>query len=467
MGQKRYRIRYKRVFLAVGVLCLFLAGILMVYLSFNPIVLKASEYPVEINDSFKEEEAIFILFGNHEDLEVDGKVDTSQLGEYEVTYKLHDHTKKLCVKVEDTKVPDLQIQDVKTDLYRELEPADFVKECKDATDVSFSFESKEGLDQEGRHDVVIVAEDQGGNQTKKRARLERCKDTQKPTIKVPEKKLKFKQGKEPDFTEDVSVSDDLDSKPQLDVDTSDLNFSKPGTYTLIYTCKDRSGNEATQKRKVEILENEELTQKIVYLTFDDGPSKNTERILKILDKYKVKATFFVTGNGQDYNDWIKKAYKKGHTIGLHTYTHDFSSVYSSVDAYFEDLKQIQDMVEDLTGEKSYVIRFPGGSSNAISRQYSEGIMSTLVQEVQDRGFQYFDWNCDSTDASGNGIPVSQLIDCATSCDAQHINILMHDTAAKDTTVEALPKIIEHYKKEGYIFKALNTDSFAPHHDVIN
>ncbi len=94
-------------------------------------------------------------------------------------------------------------------------------------------------------------------------------------------------------------------------------------------------------------------------------------------------------------------------------------------------------------------------------------MTTLTKAVQEKGFQYFDWNCDSTDASGNHVAVDKLVSNATSSSAQHINILMHDTAAKDTTVEALPKIIEHYKKQGYSFEALTVDSYPVHHSVNN
>ena len=94
-------------------------------------------------------------------------------------------------------------------------------------------------------------------------------------------------------------------------------------------------------------------------------------------------------------------------------------------------------------------------------------MTKLTKKVQEKGYQYFDWNCDSTDASGNNVPVDKLIKNATSCSSQHINILMHDTDAKDTTVEALPKIIEHYRAAGYTFKGITVDSYSAHHGVNN
>ena len=144
---------------------------------------------------------------------------------------------------------------------------------------------------------------------------------------------------------------------------------------------------------------EQSDEKIVYLTLDDGPSDNTQAVLDILDKYNAKATFFVTGEMPEYKDMIKAAYDKGHTIGMHTYSHDYAKVYASVDAYFQDLDQIGQMVQEEIGYVPCFIRFPGGSSNTVSKKYTAGIMSTLVQEVQNRGYQYYDWNGSSGDGS--------------------------------------------------------------------
>ena len=120
---------------------------------------------------------------------------------------------------------------------------------------------------------------------------------------------------------------------------------------------------------------EQSDEKVVYLTLDDGPSKNTQAVLDILDKYNAKATFFVTGAMPEY------------TIGMHTYSHDYAKVYASVDAYFQDLDQIGQLVKEEIGYVPCFIRFPGGSSNTISASCTKGIMTTLTQEVQARGYQ--------------------------------------------------------------------------------
>ena len=210
---------------------------------------------------------------------------------------------------------------------------------------------------------------------------------------------------------------------------------------------------------------EQSEEKVVYLTLDDGPSENTQKVLDILDQYNCNATFFVTGEMPEYKDMIKVAYDKGHTIGLHTYSHTYSKVYASVDAYFEDLDQIGQMVKDEIGYVPCFIRFPGGSSNTVSAKYTSGIMSELVKEVQDRGYQYYDWNASSGDGATK--TTQELIQQATSYHSNNLILLCQDAQAKDTTVEALPSIIEYYQSQGYVFKALDRDSFVAHHSVNN
>lgn len=210
---------------------------------------------------------------------------------------------------------------------------------------------------------------------------------------------------------------------------------------------------------------EQTGEKIVYLTLDDGPSQNTQTALDILDKYNVKATFFVTNAMPEYAGMIKTAYEKGHTIGLHTSTHDYAKVYASVDAYFQDLDGIAQAVQQQIGYVPCFVRFPGGSSNTVSASYSKGIMSILVQEVQNRGYQYYDWNASSGDGGVHN--ADELTAQATSFSDNNIVLLSHDSAAKQSTMEALPRIIEHYQSLGYTFKALDRQSYAPHHGVNN
>ena len=205
---------------------------------------------------------------------------------------------------------------------------------------------------------------------------------------------------------------------------------------------------------------EEKQRKVAYLTFDDGPSENTGKILDILDEYNVKATFFVI-----YHKNMESAYRdivaRGHTIALHTYSHSYRKIYKSEDAYFSDLQKIHDFVQETTGVDSRIMRFPGGSSNTISRKYNKGIMKKLKKSVVEKGYIYHDWNVDSTDAAGVNRPVETLLKNVKKDLTSHrkSDILMHDTgSSKQTTVDALPAIIEYIRSEGYEMEALTEDS---------
>ena len=215
--------------------------------------------------------------------------------------------------------------------------------------------------------------------------------------------------------------------------------------------------------------------KVCYLTFDDGPSTAvTTRILETLDKYNVKATFFVANGSKSM---LTKINDGGHAIGLHTDTHDYD-IYKSKEAYFKDLNAISDKVYAAVGIRSKIIRFPGGSSNTVSKSRCKGIMSVLVEEVERQGYAYFDWNVDSNDANASKMQVidgkkrtpkativSSVLNSAKGKDK--ICVLMHDIAVKTTTADALPEIIEGLRDMGYRFEALTTSSPVFHMKVNN
>ena len=207
--------------------------------------------------------------------------------------------------------------------------------------------------------------------------------------------------------------------------------------------------------------------KIVYLTFDDGPSSNTLAILNTLDRYGIKATFFVKDNGSD-NVYMKDIVTRGNVIALHSQTHNYSYIYASDDNFYSDLKNISDIVYNQTGVRSNIMRFPGGSSNTVSKKYNAGIMSRLTKGVTNMGYYYYDWNCDSTDASGNNVAVEKLVSsCMRTPSSDTVIVLMHDTNAKGTTVQALPQIIENYRDAGYMFGVITPQTPAVHHAVNN
>lgn len=179
----------------------------------------------------------------------------------------------------------------------------------------------------------------------------------------------------------------------------------------------------------------------VYLTFDDGPSIYTQEILDILDKYDVKATFFILGKENDSaREAMKRIVEDGHTLAMHSYTHKYADIYASVEDFAEDFAKIQNYIYDVTGVKSTVYRFPGGSSNSVSPLEIE----VFAKFLDEQDVRYFDWNISSGDGGSAVLPVETLLENCTSKISSYETsvILMHDSAGKKTTVEALPSIIE-------------------------
>lgn len=179
----------------------------------------------------------------------------------------------------------------------------------------------------------------------------------------------------------------------------------------------------------------------VYLTFDDGPSIYTDDILEILDRYGVKATFFVVGKE---SDWEKEALTMivdgGHTLGMHSYSHKYAELYQSVESFAEDFVKLQSYLYEVTGIESKCYRFPGGSSNHVS----DIDMQEFADYLESQGVQFYDWNISSGDASIVRLSVDTLV--RNSMEGLEDNstsiILFHDSADKRTTVDALPVIIE-------------------------
>lgn len=201
-------------------------------------------------------------------------------------------------------------------------------------------------------------------------------------------------------------------------------------------------------------------KKELYITFDDGPSSYTNILLDILDKNDVKATFFVTHNYSDFEDTIKKEKEAGHTVGAHTYTHNYK-IYKSKETYFEDLYKMQYVVRKQTGDFAKLIRFPGGSVNTSSKKYNDGIMEELVEDVQDMGYVYYDWNVSSGDGNETtrDMTLTRAKNGLNSRYKKHI-VLFHDI--KKTTVEAIDEFIKYAKDKGFEILPLEDNSYICH-----
>ncbi|MGL5646824.1 MAG: polysaccharide deacetylase family protein [Clostridium sp.] len=204
-------------------------------------------------------------------------------------------------------------------------------------------------------------------------------------------------------------------------------------------------------------------EKEVFLTFDDGPSENTPKILKILKDNDVHATFFAMGSNlesKQNQEYLKEAYESGNAIGNHTYSHDFHKLYPgnsvNVNVFMKEITKTDDMMRNILGPgfNTRVIRMPGGY---MSRSYyHDPNLKALNTAYKDCNIVSIDWDAETGDATGNNIAPSKLISTAIkeSTNEEHVILLMHDAAAKGTSVTALPDIIKYYKDHGYSFKVI-------------
>lgn len=179
----------------------------------------------------------------------------------------------------------------------------------------------------------------------------------------------------------------------------------------------------------------------VYLTFDDGPSIYTEELLDILAQYDVKATFFVTAKGkEDYGDIYRRIVEEGHTLGMHSYSHEYSNIYASLENFQEDIEKLRNFLYRETGTVSRFYRFPGGSSNTVSATD----IHEFIRYLNAMDIDYFDWNVSSGDASSVRLGSDEIVDrVVREIPSRRVAVvLMHDAADKHSTVEALPRLIE-------------------------
>lgn len=262
------------------------------------------------------------------------------------------------------------------------------------------------------------------------------------------------------LTKGIKYSDNS-GLARLTIDSSAVDWNRRGIYNVVYAVTDSAHNVTTVTEQLRVVGKDE---KIIYLTFDDGPSVCTDDILRILKEENVKATFFVTAQFTPYLSKLTDIARDGHEVAIHTYSHNFK-MYQSIESYFEDLNKIKDVIIKYTGKSPRIMRHPGGSSNSIFKKHNRDpqFMDRLCVALLDSGYQFVDWNLDSRDASGNNVPVNVIVRSACQT-AHHIQcLLMHDTGAKRTTVQALPQIIRFFKQQGYEFGVINSVDYVCWH----
>lgn len=206
--------------------------------------------------------------------------------------------------------------------------------------------------------------------------------------------------------------------------------------------------------------------KVVYITFDDGPCKSTERLLDVLDDLGIKATFFVSAQYAEREELIrlmKETADRGHEVAVHGYSHKYKEIYSSVDAFIEDYKKIDDLIVEATGKRNSIYRFPGGSNTG----YNSAIRKELIAEMDRRGFIYHDWNAHNGDSEGYG-PEEQVERAVREVLYGNRKIvLMHNTPDKDSVIDVLPRIVNQLKDRGYRFDVIDETVKPIHFELPN
>ena len=222
---------------------------------------------------------------------------------------------------------------------------------------------------------------------------------------------------------------------------SDSSYEEDDPYPNLYADKDNLPVQTGQKN--------------VYLTFDDGPSPLTPKVLDLLDQYNAHATFFVVAkNNEEYAEYLSEIVERGHTLALHSYSHNYNLIYRSVDAFLSDYEQVYDWVYEETGYSPCLFRFPGGSSNG-----SSYVVRKIIKEMERRGFTHYDWNVSSGD--GSNLTTSQnIIDniCSNVGNVDNPVVLMHDGSGKNATLAALPTVLKNLSEAGYEFRSLDKNS---------
>ena len=404
---------------------------------------------------------------------IKGSVDSSKLGTYHIHYKakkgIFSVQKTREVKIVDTKAPIIELN--KIDGYYPKTGETYQEEGFTATDNYDGDITSKIKRTEDKNVITYTVSDSSGNKTSVQRTIE-YNDGIAPTITLNgDSDITIKAGtrfEDPGCTAKDSHGNDISDSVSV---SDNISTYRAGTYTITYSVTDKFGNETSIDRTVtvEAVKQTATTSsgnKVVYLTFDDGPGAHTQQLLDILDKYNVKVTFFVTNVNSGYENMIAKEAAAGHTVAIHSASHDYKKIYSSVDAYFADLNEMSDIIYAQTGQRPKLIRFPGGSSNTVSLKYCSGIMTTLTKAVTDQGYKYFDWNVSSGDAGGTTSTEEVYQNVVNGMKSHNVSVvLQHDI--KGFSVNAVERIIQWGLANGYTFLPLTTSTEDVHHGINN
>jgi peptidoglycan/xylan/chitin deacetylase (PgdA/CDA1 family) len=481
MATKEFFKKNKKLVIAVTGIVVTLLFLIILFLSLFNININLNGSPketIEYGDTYTEQgaTAAFNTPASKNvplNVTIKGSVDSSKLGTYHIHYKakkgIFSVQKSREVKIVDTKAPIIELN--KIDGYYPKTGETYQEEGFTATDNYDGDITSKIKRTEDKNVITYTVSDSSGNKTSVQRTIE-YNDGIAPTITLNgDSDITIKAGtrfEDPGCTAKDSHGNDISDSVSV---SDNISTYRAGTYTITYSVTDKFGNETSIDRTVtvEAVKQTATTSsgnKVVYLTFDDGPGAHTQQLLDILDKYNVKVTFFVTNVNSGYENMIAKEAAAGHTVAIHSASHDYKKIYSSVDAYFADLNEMSDIIYAQTGQRAKLIRFPGGSSNTVSLKYCSGIMTTLTKAVTDQGYKYFDWNVSSGDAGGTTSTEEVYQNVVNGMKSHNVSVvLQHDI--KGFSVNAVERIIQWGLANGYTFLPLTTSTEDVHHGVNN
>lgn len=475
--------RGKRLFWAGLCLLLLAAGILVLADGRHPVfhVVSGLEIETPYGETFEDPGVYAVLggrvFGEGKKrlpIQTEGEVDTSHPGRYELHYTVRFLSRRVrctrVVNVVDRKAP------VITLLTKDSGPVNWLEGYREEgftawDDLDGDVTDRVQAFQRG-DEILYTVKDRAGNTGTAVRRPDYSVAPPMLQLTGPEHltvpaALSFQ---DPGCTAVDSRGDDLSAFVRTE---GEVFPWRAGDYELRYTITNATGVTLQMQRLVTVEaaplpRTVQPAEKTIYLTFDDGPGPYTDRLLDILKEYDVKATFFVTCDEPECFECIGRAYREGHSVGIHTASHVYSDIYSDERAFFRDFARVRDLIVEQTGAEPNICRFPGGSSNTISN-FNPGIMTRLASDVTDLGYRYFDWDVYSGDAGGKGATKDsdRVFANVTEgiSDRQTAVVLQHDI--KDYSVDAVERIIQWGLENGYNFRPLTAESPPVHDEIAN
>ncbi len=386
----------KKIFLFALLASLFaFFGAIFIILSISPtITLNGdSEVVISVNSTFLEPGATALINNKNatNDIKINGNVDTSKIGVYEITYTI----KNGILSSKATRIVNV-VDDLKPEIT--LNGGNNITLCPNESFIEPGYTAIDNYDSDITDKVIIINDgdsliysviDSYNNEIKIRREINKI-DIEQPVLTLNGNLSQNLVIGTPYYEKGFIANDNCDGNITNKVKvTGNVDVNKIGTYKIKYDITDSSNNNTVLYRTINIVYPPAPKNSTIYLTFDDGPSSITSLVLDILKEENVKATFFVLDKGDTYNHLMVRMVNEGHTIGLHGHSHNYYTIYQSVESYFNDLSIISNKVKQVTGVDSNIIRFVGGSSNTVSH-FNPGIMTILTNEVTNRGYLYYD-----------------------------------------------------------------------------